>query len=150
MTKEEKQRDTYYRRKYGITLDYYNKLGEDQGWVCASCGNPPKNNRLAVDHDHKFKYLKIDYEEVRHGWIGSVSLPNGMNIHIQKPKRNAITKQLRTLLKQASVRGLLCFSCNAGLRKFRDNPDYLEGAAKYLRRFKFGNGNNSNVIDGTS
>lgn len=32
------------------------------------------------------------------------------------------------------IRGLLCMLCNTGVGKFRDNPDALENAAKYLRR----------------
>jgi hypothetical protein len=32
------------------------------------------------------------------------------------------------------VRGLLCSRCNRGLAWWRDNPTWLESAARYLRR----------------
>lgn len=47
------QRDSYYRRIYGITLKQYNKILKDQGGVCAVCKLPPTTRAHAVDHDHK-------------------------------------------------------------------------------------------------
>lgn len=40
-------------RLYGITVEEYELTLSGQGGVCAICGNPPINRRLAVDHDHK-------------------------------------------------------------------------------------------------
>ena len=45
--------------KYGITLEKYNRLFEDQGGVCAVCGFPETVfykgtlRSLAVDHNHQ-------------------------------------------------------------------------------------------------
>lgn len=37
------------KQLYGITLDEYATLDEDQNWVCAIC---EQSNRLSVDHNH--------------------------------------------------------------------------------------------------
>lgn len=34
------------------------------------------------------------------------------------------------------VRGILCFTCNTGLGGFRDDPNLLKAAAKYLKQFQ--------------
>jgi hypothetical protein len=48
---------TYARKSslkynYGMTLDEYDAMLIKQGGVCALCGKPPTEKRLAVDHDH--------------------------------------------------------------------------------------------------
>lgn len=40
--------------------------------------------------------------------------------------------------ERGHVRGLLCRLCNLGLGNFRDNPDALLTAAKYVRRYRIG------------
>lgn len=47
------QREYHLLRKYGITLDDYQKLYDEQNGVCAICGKPCDLGRLAVDHDHE-------------------------------------------------------------------------------------------------
>jgi hypothetical protein len=47
------QRDTYLREKYGITLEQYNELLDEQRGKCALCRKPPRKRFLAVDHDHE-------------------------------------------------------------------------------------------------
>lgn len=40
-------------RSYGITLEVYNKMFEDQKGVCMTCHKPQRGKRpLVVDHDH--------------------------------------------------------------------------------------------------
>jgi len=65
----------------------------------------------------------------------------------QPPKRLALSvdhkhekndKRRSSLSKRYSVRGLLCWHCNSAIGKFKDNPDLMESAAKYIRAgFKF-------------
>jgi hypothetical protein len=45
----EKVKNMCLKRNYGITLDDYNKMYEEQNGCCAICG---KSESLAVDHDH--------------------------------------------------------------------------------------------------
>lgn len=46
-----------YKIQYGITLEDYNKMLEDQNNKCKICGSSKsgtiQHNRLVVDHDHK-------------------------------------------------------------------------------------------------
>lgn len=50
---EERTRDLYLRRQFGITLGQYRDLEAQQGGGCAICGEKCKSGRdLAVDHDH--------------------------------------------------------------------------------------------------
>ena len=39
-------------RKYGITIDDYDRILKEQGGGCNICGRPPKKRRLHVDHNH--------------------------------------------------------------------------------------------------
>lgn len=48
-------RDTFYRRKYGITQTEYDIMLEEQNNVCALCEHPERSEKfkfLSVDHDH--------------------------------------------------------------------------------------------------
>ena len=48
-------RRSHLKRKYGISLEEYNKLSEKQEHKCAICGNSEmntKNNVLCIDHNH--------------------------------------------------------------------------------------------------
>lgn len=48
-------RRTKLKQKYGMTLEDYEQLLEDQGGVCALCGNEQHRNisKLFIDHDHE-------------------------------------------------------------------------------------------------
>ena len=40
-------------RKYGITIEQYDRMSMDQNNVCRICSQPQTDYKLAVDHDHK-------------------------------------------------------------------------------------------------
>jgi hypothetical protein len=49
---KEKERDTFLKQHYGITLAEYNVLLQVQNNLCAICSKP-YHATLHVDHDHK-------------------------------------------------------------------------------------------------
>jgi hypothetical protein len=52
------RRDKHYRKLYGMTLAEYEEMSQNQGGVCAICGEPPAEDSgrghgvLVVDHCH--------------------------------------------------------------------------------------------------
>ena len=56
----DKQRDQYYRRTYGVTLEWYNKQLKDQNYSCALCKKEQSvfKKRLAVEHNHKTGHVR--------------------------------------------------------------------------------------------
>lgn len=123
MTKKEKAKDYYLRRKYNITLSEYNEKLKHQGGVCAVCGRPPKNLALAVDHNHKVEKAKIHLVKQTDEWVATEPISGFM----AKDKSRGKAKQAcHKLLKRKSVRGLLCFICNKKvlgiLERFKIKP----------------------------
>ncbi len=54
---KEKHKDGILKRVYGITLDEYNQMIEDQNGICVGCGRPfygtgTQGLAPCVDHDH--------------------------------------------------------------------------------------------------
>ena len=53
------KRNSNLQRQFGITLDDYNRMSQQQNGVCAICGKPETAHNqgglrpLSVDHDHK-------------------------------------------------------------------------------------------------
>lgn len=48
----ETRRAAHLRRKFGLSIEDYNHILEQQGGVCAIC-RLPSDSRLRVDHDHR-------------------------------------------------------------------------------------------------
>jgi hypothetical protein len=50
----ERELDNHLKRNYGITIDDYNEMFQEQGGRCAICGKHQSEfkNRLYVDHNH--------------------------------------------------------------------------------------------------
>lgn len=92
----DKVKDARLKRKYGIGIDQYNQLYEEQNGLCAICGKPETSS----SRNGKIKELSVDHNH-----------------------------------RTSAVRGLLCMACNQSLGGFKDNPEYLDNAARYLRKY---------------
>ncbi|MFF2851711.1 endonuclease VII domain-containing protein [Streptomyces sp. NPDC058001] len=79
----ERNRISYFRRKYGLTPAELDHMIAEQRGICCICLDAPAAH---VDHCHE----------------------------------------------TGSVRGVLCFSCNAALGHLKDRPDAIRRAAAYL------------------
>lgn len=141
-------RDLRYQRLYGITAAEYDAMLAAQNNGCKICGRPPKKLPLHVDHDHNYSRVKIHTRRVELPRV--VGYPSGWKWEAYATYRGKVYKahdykiymarrRVRAMLKKASVRGLLCWTCNTGLRKFNHNPIWLNMAADYIRQWKEGN-----------
>jgi hypothetical protein len=114
---------------YGQSAEEYDQQLHKQKDRCSICNRRIKNVGLHQDHTHKIATLKIksikggDYwyaynEEFGYCW--------------RSHSRKKAVRQIRMLLRRRSRRGILCWHCNSGLRKWLDNPAHLRNAARYL------------------
>lgn len=53
LARQRKYRRTYLLRRYGITVEEYERILARQGGVCAICKKKPKGRYLCVDHCHR-------------------------------------------------------------------------------------------------
>jgi hypothetical protein len=103
---------------------------------CAVCGSTPKKRSLHRDHDHAWKKTKITIRKSAFAdrYVASGVYNGEMIVALGIDRKNARIG-INKLLLEASQRGVLCFNCNTGIRKFFDKPERLRAAADYLERF---------------
>lgn len=122
-------RNKYLFDKYGMTVDDYAAMALAQNGACKCCGQIPTGRDLHVDHDHKVAKLKI---LVRNS-LGEVgAYIREFDKMFVGPTARADAK---TWLLRKSVRGLLCWKCNAGLRAFKNRSDVCHNAGNYLEAY---------------
>ena len=92
--------------------------------LCGNCQKASSNQRMArfgVTAEHVEEML------VAQDWKCDIC-----RAPIDEMKNQAVDHDHRT----HRVRGMLCRKCNIGLGHFRDDPDFLESAAKYIRKYQ--------------
>lgn len=133
--KKERDRDKYYRKHYNVGYDFYQRLGEIQGWKCGACGRHQSEFTVPLQLDHE--HFKISITGRRGRWHGLASFKDGSST----PTFTADTqKMLREIIKRAalplSIRGLLCPGRYAGCNRLMgrvDDVKRLEGFLAYLK-----------------
>ncbi|QFQ29717.1 hypothetical protein EEW87_004285 [Janibacter melonis] len=105
-TRNARPDNPYPGYQHGLVLGEYELLAASQQGLCAICREP----ETAIDHHTgRPRRLAIDHD------------------HKHCPGRFGC---------QQCIRGLICGRCNNGLGRFRDDPDRLRAAAKYLESFE--------------
>lgn len=98
------------RYLYGITLEEYDARREAQDYRCAICGT----------HESEIKVTSRGRPRLD-------GTPNADPFRLVVDHCHNSTK----------ARGLLCHGCNVGLGNFRDSPELLMAAVRYLSRDAF-------------
>jgi len=143
-------RDKYLRKNFLIYEDEYLKALRKNGGVCSITGNPPTTKSLAVDHDHKIERWKIVSKKVGNSWAsfpqGGCTLAGLGAEQITAPTRLRFTEfdrlkqvsraKVKARLKRLSVRGILSWRANTGLKKWDDNPGDMRRAAEYIENYQ--------------
>lgn len=136
--KEQHRRDVYLRWKYNHSLDEINAKLKAQNYCCAICKK--KYNKqgellvLAVDHWHRLAKLKVISFKVGDLWHARVKELEWI-VERNKTRGKAI-KQAKRILLRLSVRGLICWPCNGGLRHWQDNYVNMASAGSYLKYYQ--------------
>ena len=131
-----------YENKHCIKCYGKTRLGDkNPAWKGGVNSDIKHRNKLSLSWYHKNRPYHQNWNLKRHFGInledyytldkkqlGKCAICGGVEMYGKK-KGLAVDHNHQT----NKVRGLLCDPCNLGLGKFKDNPELLENAAKYLK-----------------
>jgi hypothetical protein len=122
---QDKPTDLFYKRN-GIKRGY--------AYLCKPCIKPLDTRTKEDQWERKMKSNygidKVEYERMLEEQGGKCALCG--DAECQSGKRFAVDHCHET----GVVRAILCYNCNTGLGKFRDDPEVLRKAAELVERFK--------------
>lgn len=132
MTKDEIENKRLLKA-YGITLKERQAREVKQAGRCAICCATMKTRKLNVDHAHDIARTKIMVRKIGPTiWAAQASYTTHHSFYSTAVTRRVARELVHKHLLHASVRGLLCWRCNKGLKFFADSPGRLRVAARYL------------------
>lgn len=124
--KEKKKPEAFHNNK---------KASSGKRNICKQCVSTKFKKGKKFKDENRDRQLKrrygidlIQYNELFISQNGSCAI---CNTHQSKLKVSLAVDHCHTTGK---VRGLLCYNCNSGLGRFKDNTSYLLTAAEYLNR----------------
>jgi Recombination endonuclease VII len=121
------------RVNYGQTSEEYDAQLKKQHNRCACCDREAKNVGLHQDHKHKIAKLKIIVTKTSGGKFRAYNEEYDYVYYSSSRKKAKRMVQLK--LKRRSRRGILCWQCNAALKKIRDNWKVARALSKYLKHW---------------
>jgi hypothetical protein len=124
-----KSHDTAQRNQYGQTAKEYHTQLKKQRNRCI-CGRKAKNVGLHQDHRHSVTKLKIINEKVGDWWVAR---NKEYGYVYRSHNRKKAKRMIQLKLKRKSRRGILCWQCNAAIKKLQDNWKIAEAISKYLK-----------------
>jgi len=119
-----------------IVPDTWLKSSRDTNqYKCRDCKNEYlrewREDNPGAYKEWKYNITQKDYEALLLEQGGKCAI-----CETEEPKGRRNTWHIDHDHRTGKVRGLLCWLCNSGLGKFKDDEDMLDKAATYLRRKK--------------
>lgn len=100
--KLERDRSTKLKYRFGITVDDYNRMLDEQGHVCAVCGEI----ETVVDHRGRIRMLSVDHDHETGEVRGLLCFSCNVGIGAFKEQRSLIEAAAH-YLKQSECSGIL-------------------------------------------